>query len=222
MIGRGKIKTLRIMLIATGFKKMPKLLHVGCGPKTKLQTTREFKLDHWEETRLDIDVSAEPDVIGTMTDMSAIDNLTVDGIFSSHNIEHLFPHEVPVALAEFKRVLKDDGYCVITCPDLQSVCQLVAENKLTQEAYNSPAGPISPLDIIYGHRPSLQAGNHFMAHKCGFTENVLRGTLLEAGFEGVVSFRRGRSPFFDLWALASKQKMQDEELKALAVRHFPS
>ncbi|MDO8705893.1 MAG: methyltransferase domain-containing protein [Sulfuricaulis sp.] len=62
-----------------------------------------------------------------MTDMSAVATGSVDAVYSSHNIEHLYPHEVPVALAEFRRVLRGDGLLVIACPDLQSVCALVAE-----------------------------------------------------------------------------------------------
>jgi hypothetical protein len=82
------------------------LLHVGCGPKRKDRTTRGFNTDEWHEVRLDIDASVQPDVTGTMTDMSAVAAASVDAIFSSHNIEHLYPHEVPVALAEFLRVLQ--------------------------------------------------------------------------------------------------------------------
>lgn len=96
---------------------MPTFLHIGCGPKRKDQTTRGFNTDAWTEIRLDIDTSVQPDVTGTMTDMAAVANESVDDIFSSHNIEYLYPHEVPVALAEFLRVLKSDGFLIITCPD---------------------------------------------------------------------------------------------------------
>jgi predicted SAM-dependent methyltransferase len=51
----------------------------------------------------------QPDVLGTMTDMSAVATGSVDAVVSSHNMEHLYPHEVPLALAEFVRVLKPDG-----------------------------------------------------------------------------------------------------------------
>jgi hypothetical protein len=44
-------------------------------------------------------------------------------------------------------------------------------------AYTAPAGPIAPLDILYGHRASMARGNLFMAHRCGFTQKVLTGTL---------------------------------------------
>ena len=159
---------------------MPTFLHIGCGPKRKEQTTRGFNTADWNELRLDIDASVAPDITGTMTDMSALADASVDAIFSSHNIEHLYPHEVPVALAEFKRVLKPDGFAVITCPDLQSVCALVAADRLTEPAYTSPAGPIAPLDILYGHRPALARGNLYMAHRCGFTQKLLTGTLRAA------------------------------------------
>ena len=136
---------------------MKKLLHVGCGPKTKAQTTREFNTPEWQEIRLDIDKSVNPDVIGTMTDMSEIETGSIDAIYSSHNIEHLYPHEVGIALTEFHRVLADDGFVMLTCPDLQSVCKLVAEDKLLEPAYTSPAGPIAPIDMLYGFRPSMAA-----------------------------------------------------------------
>ena len=200
---------------------MPLLLHIGCGPKRKDKTTRGFNTEAWSEVRLDIDPSVEPDVIGTMTDMSAVGSGSVDAIFSSHNIEHLYPHEVPVALAEFLRVLSDDGFAVITCPDLQSVCALVAEGKLVEAAYTAPAGPITPLDILYGHRPQMAKGNLFMAHRCGFTQKVLDGTLRSCGFQTVASMARGRAPYFDLWALASKSVRNEDEMRALAKEHFP-
>jgi predicted SAM-dependent methyltransferase len=40
--------------------------------------------------------------------MSALATGSVDAVVSSHNMEHLYPHEVPLALAEFVRVLKPD------------------------------------------------------------------------------------------------------------------
>jgi ubiquinone/menaquinone biosynthesis C-methylase UbiE len=199
---------------------MKQFLHVGCGPKHKDQTTRGFNSADWQELRLDIDESVSPDIVGTMTDMSAVADASVDAIFSSHNIEHLYPHEVPVALAEFKRVLNDDGFVVITCPDLQSVCALVAEDKLTEPAYTSPAGPIAPLDILYGHRPPMARGNLYMAHRCGFTQKVLVGTLQAAGFATVASVRRGH-PCYDLYAVATKTALDETDLRALAVAHFP-
>ena len=199
---------------------MPTLLHVGCSPRRKDRTTAGFNTPDWTEIRLDIDPAVQPDVTGTMTDMAAVASASVDAVFSSHNIEHLYPHEVPLALAEFRRVLHDDGFAVITCPDLQSVAALVAQDRLTEPAYVSPAGPITPLDILYGHRAAMARGNLFMAHRCGFTRKVLVATLQAAGFVSVIALARPKS--FDLWALASKSPRSDAELRTLAQAHFGS
>lgn len=195
-------------------------LHVGCGPAKRQHTTRGFIGDDWREVRLDIDPAVQPDIIGSMTDMQTVDSGSMDALYSSHNIEHLFAHEVPVALGEFRRVLNDDGFVILTCPDLQSVCQLVAEERLTDTAYLSGAGPIAPLDILYGHLPALSKGNNYMAHRCGFTKKVLMGVLTAAGFPQALVMQRA-SPFFDLWALASNSQRSEDELHSLVDLHFP-
>ena len=192
-------------------------LHVGCGPQRPGRSIKGF--EDWNELRFDIDPAVEPDLLGSMTDMRSVGTASVDAIFSSHNIEHLYPHEVPIALAEFLRVLKPEGYLVMTCPDLQSVCALVADDKLTESAYDSPAGPISPLDILYGHRAAMTNGNLYMAHRCGFTKKVLAGTLQGAGFKRTASIKRTR--FLDLWIVGTKNDVDPELLQNLAVQHFP-
>ncbi len=197
---------------------MKRLLHIGCGPKRKDQTLPAFQSDDWQEVRFDIDESVAPDVIGTMTDMSSVRTGEMDALFSSHNVEHLYPHEVPAAFQEFHRVLQDDGFAIITCPDLQSVAALIAEDKLLDPAYVSPAGPITPLDILFGHRASMERGNLYMAHHVGFTQKVLAGTLRSAGFGAVATIRRPNK--FDLWAFAMKQAVSEGDLRATAQRYL--
>ena len=75
------------------------VLNVGCGPKGRAHGFAG--LSDWREVRMDIDPAVQPDVLGTMTDMATVATGTVDAIVSSHNIEHLYPLEVPLALAEF-------------------------------------------------------------------------------------------------------------------------
>lgn len=197
-----------------------KFLHVGCGLKRKHQTTQGFNRDEWEEVRFDIDPSVGPDITGTMTDMSAVETGSMNAVFSAHNIEHLYPHEVPTAIAEFRRVLAPDGFLVLTCPDLQSVCRLVAEGKLTEAAYDSPAGPVAPIDILYGMRPSLAQGNLYMAHRSGFTDKVLTSTVKSGGFVATAAMRRD-APFYDLWLIATRDASTEEVLRNLAMAHFP-
>lgn len=180
---------------------MPTLLHVGCGRLRKLDTTPGFNRPEWREIRLDIDPAVSPDIVGSLTDMTALPDRAVDAVFSSHNIEHLAAHDVPVALAEFRRVLRPDGFAVITCPDLQSVAALVAEGKLMEPIYVSPEGPVSAHDIIYGHGAAMAQGNLYMAHRSGFTLATLAQAVDRAGFAVHLGWRR--ADFFDLWIVAS-------------------
>lgn len=79
------------------------VLNVGCGPRGRPHGFAGFD-QGWSELRLDIDPAVEPDLLGTMTDMSAVATGTVDAVVSSHNIEHLYPHEVPLASSAPKRL----------------------------------------------------------------------------------------------------------------------
>jgi hypothetical protein len=56
-------------------------LHIGCGPKRKDETLPAFQSDDWQEVRFDIDESVAPDIIGTMTDMSAVETGSMGPLF---------------------------------------------------------------------------------------------------------------------------------------------
>ena len=196
---------------------MKKLLHIGCGPKTILQI-KGFDPSDWQEIRFDIDPYVKPDVIGTLTDMSALESDSVDAVFSSHNIEHLYPHEVPLALKEIFRVLKPSGFLLLTCPDIQSVSEMVAKDQLTEPLYNSAAGPISAIDILYGHRGFIAQGNHFMAHRCGFTFKVLTGSIIAEGFKTIIGRRDQKN--YALWVMAFKAENNEIDKDALALQYF--
>jgi SAM-dependent methyltransferase len=192
---------------------MKTFLHVGCGPQYKSQI-KGFDNENWKEIRFDIDEKVNPDIVGTLLDMSAVETGSVDAIYSSHNIEHVFPHEVPIVLREFHRVLKDDGMVVLVCPDLQSVCEAVVDDKLLQPLYESASGPISPIDILYGHRPAIARGNEYMAHKGGFTYSVLNDAFIEAGFKMNYG---GRNPDrWELFIISFKQEKLQEEINTIA------
>lgn len=198
---------------------MKKVLHVGCGSSTIERMPKPFQDGTWEEVRYDINPDINPDYIGDMLDMSAVPDGSMDALYSSHNIEHVYFHEVVIALREFRRVLKDDGFCVITCPDIQEVARYVAEGKLDEPIYTSPGGPISPLDILYGHISSIQRGKIYMAHKTGFSLELLGRKLSEAGFRRY-SGRRRRNKH-DLWFLATKGECAPERLQEMFEAYCP-
>lgn len=197
------------------------LLHVGAGhPESGAKIPSAFHTQEWREVRLDIDPVNEPDILGSMLDMSAVADESVDAIFSAHNIEHLYHNEIPVALREFLRVLRPDGFVVINCPDLQAAAQMIAEDRMMDVAYNSPAGPVTPYDIVFSHRLFTGRDKPFMAHHSGFTLKVLMGTVVSNGFLSVGGKRRPAA--FDLWVVATKMKIPEEQLRVLAEQVLPA
>jgi len=177
------------------------VLNVGCGYPLRQKLHRHFHGPDWREVRLDLDPAVQPDIVCSITDMSPVAANSVDAVWSSHNLEHLQRHEVPLALTEFIRVLKPRGLLLLTLPDLQQVARLVVEDRLEDSAYISQSGPITALDMIFGYTASLALGSSFMAHRTGFTARTLYKLLTEAGFVEVV-MHQGTS--FDLWATGYK------------------
>jgi predicted SAM-dependent methyltransferase len=197
------------------------LLHVGCGHASiENIPLAGFRESVWQEIRFDADQSVLPDIVGTMADMSAVSDVFADAIYSSHGIEHLYWHDVPLALAEFYRTLKADGFAVITCPDVQAAAQMIAEDRMFDTAYLSAAGPITPFDILYSYRPFVEANPEWMSHHCGFTLTTLMAVLRDAGFAVTHGLRRASG--FDLWVLASKSPRSAAEMAALAKDYLPS
>jgi hypothetical protein len=195
---------------------MKTLLHVGCG-HSNISNLKGFE-DGWTEIRFDINKGVNPDIVGNITDMSLVKDSSVDAIYSAYNIDHIYPHEVPLALKEFFRVLRDEGIVILRCPDIQSVCEAVANDKLLESLFDSPIGPISPIDILFGNRKQISKGNEFMAKKCGFTYSVLNQTFGEAGFParygGMIKSR------WELFIVAFKQKKSEDEIKKIADPFF--
>jgi predicted SAM-dependent methyltransferase len=176
------------------------VLHVGCGSWRPNALHKNFQTPEWREIRLDFNPAAKPDIVASMTDMAAVATESVDAIWNSHALEHLFAHEVPLALKEFHRVLRPGGHVLMRMPDLQKVAESVLRVGPSGVAYNSPSGPITPLDMLYGHGSSIAAGEHGMQHKTGFTRDSIVALLTAAGFARA----RAESRSFDLWALGVK------------------
>ena len=195
-------------------------LHVGCGGSKKQDAAPGFRGDNWHEIRLDMDVTVAPYIVASMTDMSVAPDVAVYAIYSSHNIEHLYAHEVLLAFAEFYRVLKPSGFLVLTCPDLRSICCLVVEDKLDAPAYVTSSGEtIAALAVIFGHRRVMAEGNLFMAHRYSFTQRTLMKAAKEAGFKIGHSIQRPAT--FDLWLLAIKSEASMDTLMQQAQVFLP-
>jgi len=179
-----------------------KVLHVGCGPYHPEALPPELRTEEWQEIRLDIDLRMKPDILGTITDLTAVKDNSVDAVYSSHNLEHIYDYEVPIALAEFKRVLKTGGLAWLVVPDMQSAAEWVVKGDMDdQPLYISPGGPVKALWMFYGAGTSIP-GIPYMAHKTGFTASSLQNQLIKARFTDLHISRRE----FSIYAKARKSE----------------
>lgn len=129
-------------------------LHLGCGP------TRIDKLincDYYNTSKADIIIDS--------TNLSCIEDDTIDLIEHHHMIEHLSFSQAEMALKEWWRVLKPGGLLIFTCPDMNAVLRLWFRSRHYWK-YNSV------IKMIYGSQE-----HDGMFHKSGYTKKYVKEFL---------------------------------------------
>lgn len=173
---------------ARGASRTPIVLNAGSGTGEGSRLPAYF--DGWRHLRVDINPLTEPDLVANVADLSEIPDASVDAIWCAHCIEHLYLHEVPRAFDGFRRILAKTGFACIIVPDLQSIAEWVATDRLHEVIYESAAGPVTAHDMLWGYGPAIEHGLVEMAHRCGFTPTLLLERLSDAGFAEIVLRRR--------------------------------
>jgi hypothetical protein len=185
---------------------MKTFVNLGCGLPGSGHPPTVF--EGWREVRVDVVADVQPDLVASMTNLSAIASNSTDGVWCSHAIEHLYRHEVAAALAEIYRILSPEGVACIRVPDLQAIAAFLAEDRLLEPIYQSAAGPISAHDILYGFGQEVAKGHANMAHRSGFTPSALVESLREAGFGQFLVMRLDN---LELVGLAHKTAWRTED-----------
>jgi SAM-dependent methyltransferase len=189
-----------------------RVLNAGSGAIRVGALHEGFHSSNWTEVRLDIDARTAPDIVGSLTDMrGVVADASFDAVWSSHSVEHLHAHEVVPAFCEFRRVLKVDGFALVTCPNLGVIAELITRYGTEATIYNSAAGPIKALDMLYGHGRSIANGRYAMAHNTGFTVDSLGQIGIDAGFSEARVFDGSN---YDLWAAFLMSKSDTAEIAA--------
>lgn len=189
---------------------MKKLLNVGGGNKA---IALPSLYAGYEQMLLDIDPAGRPDIVLDARKLATLDAGMFDAVYCSHNLEHYYRHDVQAVLGGFLHVLKPGGFAHVRVPDLEELMRAVVGNGLDVEdvLYQSPAGPITVLDVLYGYGAEIErSGQDFYAHKTGFTKASLTKALDVAGFSPVY-VRTGQ---LEVNALAFKGA-PDPDLRAL-------
>ena len=166
---------------------MKKVLNVGGNSKAIALPPIYTEFEH---LLLDIDPKGSPDIVCDARNLDSIEANQFDAVYCSHNLEHYYRHDVPKVLAGFLHVIQDGGFAHIRVPDLSALMRATIERNLDVDdvLYNSPAGPIMVLDVLYGYSVEIErSGQDYFAHKTGFTQKSLIKALRKAGFSQVYS-----------------------------------
>ena len=178
-------------------ERLSNWLNVGSGAAGTGLKPPGFSPANWREFRLDADPAVEPDFVAPAHDLSLVAEASMDAVFSSHCIEHLYLDQAVPALKEWRRVLKDDGCLLLVCPDLQAAAEMIAKDQLFAEAYCG----IRPYDIVFSHQGLVAqgraAGHHWMEHRSGYTLTSLLQLVSQAGFAVHAGMRLRQR--FELW-----------------------
>lgn len=185
------------------------LVNVGCG-KTPLDI-KLLREPMWTEVRVDSDPEAMPHIVADMQNMPMLPAQSADVLWASHVLEHIFWHEIPIVIREFRRILKDESIAIISVPDLQTAAAMIAEDKSLNTMYESDSGPIAPLDMVYGCRAFTRLGVLGMQHKTGFTRSTLEIVLKDLGFAYVICSRSD----FGIRAFASNSPLTQGKMDAI-------
>ena len=103
--------------------RVKRVLNAGSG-SAKGAMHPAFDPSGWKEVRIDIDARNAPDVVGSIAYMrDVVEDGSFDAIWCSHCIEHLHDHEVLPALREFRRILTNTGFAIVSCPNLDAIAR---------------------------------------------------------------------------------------------------
>jgi ubiquinone/menaquinone biosynthesis C-methylase UbiE len=164
------------------------VLNIGCGGSRITRDAHYLStedLQDYYEVRLDIDKSVGPDIISNIYDLNVIPSNTFNVVYSSHSLEHVSFHQIPLCLSEWYRVAQNGGEIRIVVPNMRAPAKLIVEGKMFEKIYDSLDGPIAAIDMIYGHRKSISE-NEFMIHKTGFTKESFITLLEQYGYKHFV------------------------------------
>ena len=159
-----------------------RVLNVG-GQSRSIQLPTPYA--SFEQVLLDLDPTVGANIVLDVRELTSLEPQQFDAVYCSHNLEHVRQHEVPIVLAGFRHVLKPGGLAHIIVPDLQELMLVCVQQGIDLDGllYESPMGPITPLDVLFGHGGMIaQSGQDFYAHRTGFSSRTLANVVEASGF----------------------------------------
>lgn len=187
------------------------VLNVGCGKVDLKEHSIFLTTPEWKEVRVDAwEGNDTAHVYSDITNLKGVPDESCDAIWACHVVEHVYFHQLPDVFNSMMRVLKKDGFAVIRVPNLGCLADKIKNGLLTHQMYESSSGPITVIDMIYGHRGLIQEWGEGMAHKTGFTLDSMNQILTSLNIKAYTK----DTEFNEVIALLYKDKAPDDYMKA--------
>lgn len=171
----------------------------------------------WEIVRLDLDPTAQPDLLMDVRDISTLAPEQFDAVYSSHNLEHLYRHDLRAVIHGMWHVLNDGGFVDIIVPNVGKVLAEVVAQGLDLDSflYQTPGGPICVRDVLWGYSKFCEYSQRpeLYLHRNGFSKHTLGMLLMHSGFSSVVVV----GAEWDLRVIGFKQPASDRRLLELGL-----
>jgi predicted SAM-dependent methyltransferase len=119
------------------------------------------------------------DHVGNANDLSRFPDGTFAELYGSHIVEHFdYKNELIAALKEWYRVLAPGGKLYISVPDLDILCPMILDRRLTEEQR------FMAMRILFGGH-----ADEWDYHKVGLNQDFLTGYLTIVGFKKIEKVR---------------------------------
>lgn len=103
-------------------------------------------------------------------------------VMAIHLAEHLLPWDLPVALAEWFRVMKPGGRLVLELPDLMKCCRNILDGVMKGGKHPDQLG-------MWGLFGDSRLKDRWMLHSWSYTFKTLEPLVKEAGFVKITEHR---------------------------------
>lgn len=172
-------------------------LHLGCGPNV-FRGFRNVDKFHIDPNVENFDMFQLP-----------CEDCSVDGIYSSHALEHLPFRHAKMALIDWGRVLKKGGKVYLAIPDLEAIMKWLLEcpdeeYKWTWIHYTLFGFQTDPNEGWQNPKLDLKV-EQGQFHTCGFTKTSIQMFMEKAGLtvETIYSYDGWNTP--SIWVEAKKK-----------------
>lgn len=148
-------------------------------------------------------------IIYDLTKTLSFDNNSVDCIYSSHTLEHLYLEQAKNLLKECFRILKPGGIVRIVVPDLKAFTQDYLNRNTSADTYLEKlrlrqTGP--PTNLVLRIYNKLNDTN---SHKWMYDKNSLTHYLKLAGFKNIQSKKLYQSKIIDIRQIEQPGRLSD-------------